>query len=58
MEKGGYRLPLKKVYIENLDKKILNQEFLSDINSLIKPDEKYDPHDAYKIVKEKNLENL
>jgi predicted nucleotidyltransferase component of viral defense system len=58
MEKGGYKIPTRKVYIANTDKKMKDKEFLNDINALLKPGEKYDNDIAYQLIKEAILEKL
>jgi predicted nucleotidyltransferase component of viral defense system len=50
--------PTKKQYLQNLEAKIQDSEFLGDITALIRPTVKYDQQIAYKLIKEKLIEKL
>jgi predicted nucleotidyltransferase component of viral defense system len=43
--------PSQKTYIQNMEAKMQDSEFLGDITGLIRPTEKYDQKVAYEIVK-------
>ena len=48
--------PTMKEYINNLDRKINNPEFLGDTMALLRPEEAYDPQQAYSLIKSRLLE--
>ena len=50
--------PSKKVFLQNVEAKMQDDEFLGDITGLIRPTEKYDPVIAYKQVLREILEKL
>jgi predicted nucleotidyltransferase component of viral defense system len=45
--------PTSKLFIQNMDLKINDSEFLGDIKALVRPTEKYDALDAYDLIKSK-----
>ena len=38
--------------------KMLDSEFLGDITALVRPDEKYNPREAYELVKKELIEKI
>ena len=50
--------PTQKIYLQNIEAKIHDDEFLGDITGLIRPTEKYDQQVAYKLVRIELLEKL
>ena len=50
--------PTYKQYIANLDLKMQDPEFLSDMDSLIRPGISFDPKEAYILIKEKLIDKL
>jgi predicted nucleotidyltransferase component of viral defense system len=58
MEKGGFKIPSKINYINNVEKKVRDKEFLNDITALLIPGESYDYSEAYNLIKEKILDKL
>jgi len=50
--------PTQKQFIQNMERKMIDQDFLEDIDSLLRSDEIYDVHKAYQIVKEKIIDRL
>lgn len=50
--------PSQKVYLQNMEAKMQDDEFTGDITALIRPTEKYDPIKAFELVRIKLLENL
>jgi predicted nucleotidyltransferase component of viral defense system len=50
--------PTYKQFILNMESKMINPEFLEDMNNLLHPDEIYDIQKAYRIVKEEIIDNL
>ena len=43
--------PTQKEYLQNMEMKIQDSEFLDDINLLLRPDDKYNPFEAWELVK-------
>ena len=41
-----------------MEAKMLDSEFLGDITALVRPDEKYNPHEAYELVKKELIEKI
>ena len=52
------QLPSKKQFIQNMEAKMQDAEFLGDTAALIRPDEKYKPEEAYELVKTEIIERL
>lgn len=50
--------PTKKLYLENMEAKMQDDEFIGDIVALIRPTEKYDQISAFELVRTRLLENL
>jgi predicted nucleotidyltransferase component of viral defense system len=50
--------PTKKLYLENMEAKMQDDEFKGDIAALIRPTEKYDQISAFELVRTRLLENL
>ena len=50
--------PTQKEFLLNMEKKIKDAEFLGDTNMLLRPDEKYNPQEAYELVKNELIEKL
>jgi predicted nucleotidyltransferase component of viral defense system len=50
--------PTQKQYLNNLDAKMKDREFLDDTTSLLRPDETYDAHTAYEAVKQKIIKHI
>ena len=48
--------PTQKQYLNNLELKMKDREFLEDTTSLLRPDETYDYNEAYNTVKKEILE--
>lgn len=46
------------LYVSNMDEKMANDEFLGDTALLLRPGEKYNPNEAYKIVKSQIIDKL
>jgi predicted nucleotidyltransferase component of viral defense system len=51
-------LPAQKVYLQNLEAKMRDDEFTGDIAALIRPEEKYDQAIAFELLRRELLENL
>lgn len=43
-------IPSKKEFLMNIDEKKTDDEFLGDTKALLRPDEKYNPEDAFEVV--------
>jgi len=50
--------PTQKEYLLNMEQKIEDEEFLGDTEMLLRPDEKYNPLEAWKLVRKHLIENL
>ena len=50
--------PTRKQFIQNMEAKMLDAEFLGDLAALIRTDEKYDQEEAYELVKTEIIEKL
>jgi hypothetical protein len=48
----------QKEFLDNMEKKILDQDFLRDMEGLLRPVLKYDINNAYKFVKTELLEKI
>ena len=51
-------VPTYKEYVLNLDEKMNDKDFLTDMNALLHPDLTYDPHESYLLVKERLIDKL
>ncbi|MDR1881960.1 MAG: nucleotidyl transferase AbiEii/AbiGii toxin family protein, partial [Prevotella sp.] len=50
--------PTQKEFLLNMEQKMTDEEFLGDTNMLLRPNEIYNPHEAYEWVKSRLIENL
>lgn len=50
--------PSQKIYLQNMDAKMQDDEFAGDITALIRPTEVYDQEMAYELVRKELLEKL
>jgi len=50
--------PTQKEYLQNMELKILNEEFLGDTHLLLRPDERYHPDEAWELVKNQIIMKL
>jgi predicted nucleotidyltransferase component of viral defense system len=50
--------PTPKLYLQNLESKMQDDEFLGDIAALIRPDEKYNQQEAYQTLITKVLDKM
>ena len=50
--------PTQKEYLLNMEQKIEDEEFLGDIEMLLRPNENYNPQEAWKLVKRELVEKL
>ncbi len=46
-------VPSYKEYLQNMEEKMLDEEFLTDVKPLLRPEIKFDPQKAYLFVYEK-----
>lgn len=52
------RVPSYKEFINNMDQKMMDNEFLTDVVPLLRPEIEFDPHKAYIITKEQLIDKL
>lgn len=52
------QLPSKKQFIQNMEAKMQDAEFIGDTAALIRPDEKYNQEEAYELVRTEIIERL
>ena len=52
------KIPPKKQFLLNIDAKIRDDDFVSDTSFLLRTTEKYNPNEAYELVKKEILEKL
>jgi len=50
--------PSKKIYLQNMEAKMQDYEFIGDIAGLIRPTEEYNQSAAYELVKKNLLDKL
>lgn len=50
--------PTQKEYLLNMELKMQNDEFVNDTNLLLRPDDKYNIYDAWKLVRSQLIERL
>ena len=50
--------PTQKEYLLNMEQKIEDAEFLGDIEMLLRPNEKYNPQEAWQLVRKTLIEKL
>jgi len=50
--------PTQKEYLQNMELKIQDKEFLNDTNFLLRPDERYNPIQAWELVKNQLIKKL
>ena len=50
--------PTQKEYLQNMELKMQDSEFLDDINLLLRPDDNYNPLKAWELVKNQLIEKL
>ena len=50
--------PTQKEYLLNVELKMQDNEFLEDTNLLLRPDDKFNPTDAWKLVRNQLIEKL
>jgi hypothetical protein len=50
--------PTRKQFIQNIERKLSDNEFLGDIKAIIRPDENYDPFDAWELIKNQIINKL
>jgi predicted nucleotidyltransferase component of viral defense system len=50
--------PTQKEYLQNMELKMQDTEFLDDTNLLLRPDDKYNPTEAWELVRSQLIEKL
>ncbi|HOS45356.1 MAG TPA: nucleotidyl transferase AbiEii/AbiGii toxin family protein, partial [Paludibacter sp.] len=52
------KAPTYRQFVQNIENKMINPEFLGDINNLLHPDETFDMQEAYQVVRKEVIEKL
>ena len=50
--------PTYKEFVLNMEEKMNEEEFLTDMKVLLRPGTKFDPKEAYQIIKSKLIDRL
>lgn len=50
--------PSQKEFLQNMEIKMQDDEFLGDTELLLRPDEKFNPQEAYELVKSELIEKI
>lgn len=50
--------PTRKQFIQNVESKLTDDEFVGDIKAIINPDENYNPVEAWKLIKYQIINKL
>ena len=50
--------PTRKEYLQNMELKMQDEEFLGDTNLLLRIDDKYNPTEAWELVRNQLIEKL
>ena len=58
MNTGEGRAPTKKQFLNNMDLKLRDSDFLRDTDFLLRPSEDYDPIIAYKLIRKNLIEKI
>lgn len=52
------RAPSHKEFVQNMELKMRDEEFLEDVTPLLRPEIEFDPHEAYPLVYERLVERM
>ena len=52
------RAPSYKEYVQNVELKMHDEEFLTDVNPLLRPEIDFNPQDAYRFVYDKIIDTM
>lgn len=52
------RVPLYKEYVQNIQMKMADDEFLTDMNPLLRPDVIFNPEEAYRLVYDRLIDKM
>lgn len=52
------RMPSYKEYVQNMQEKMADDEFLTEINPLLRPDVTFNPEEAYQLVYERLIDKM
>ena len=58
MKQSENPAPSRETYIENIEEKMIDPEFTGDTIALIRPEEKWNSDEAYKLIKKEILEKI
>jgi len=50
--------PTQKQFLQNMELKIQDEEFLGDMNLLLRPNDSYDPYEAWELAKDRIIQKL
>ena len=50
--------PNQKQFLQNMEAKMLDSEFLGDNTAFVRRDEEYNPHEAYELVNTELIEKI
>ena len=51
-------IPSREIFLKNIEDKMNDQEFLGDTTALLRPDEIYDPNEAFTLVKNEIIDKM
>lgn len=52
------RVPSYKEFVQNINEKMQDEEFLTDVEPLLRPEISFDPQDAFQLVLEKVIDKM
>lgn len=52
------RVPSYKEYVQNIQMKMADDEFLTDMNPLLRPDVIFNPEEAYRLVYDRLIDKM
>ena len=52
------KAPSYKEFMQNMELKMHDEEFLEDVTSLLRPEIQYEPHTAYSLVRERLIDRM
>jgi hypothetical protein len=50
--------PTSKQFLRNMEEKMLDDDFLGDMGLLIRPDETYNPNEAWQMIRSLLIEKI
>ena len=52
------RAPSYKEFVQNMNEKMLDEEFLTDVEPLLRPEVGFNPQEAYQFLYDKIIEKM